>query len=48
MLLQHTQIKAIDVLTNLLVVIISRYVCVSSHCVEHLKLTQCCISIIYQ
>ena len=32
-------------LTNLIVVNISKYICVSTHCIVHLKFTQCYMSI---
>lgn len=35
-------------LTNLIVVISSQYICISNCPVVHLKLTQCCMSIIPQ
>ena len=37
-----------EVLTNLIVVIISQYIHISNHYVVHLKLTQCYMSIISQ
>ena len=36
-----------DVLTNLIVAIISEYICVSNHDIVYLNLTQCDVSELY-